>query len=807
MKKRFSTILLCVCLAVWMLILASCKAAVSVVSAFINDNGELVLSMSDGSTQNLGKVTGKDGKDGIDGEDGETGATGAQGVQGEKGDTGSTGAAGADGTRVSIGFNGNWWLDGVDSGIKAEGVNGISPRVRINQNTNMWELSTDDGQTWGSLGIKATGENGKNGADGKDAIAPQICINATTNEWEVSADGGKTWVTTGVKATGATGAPGQDGEDGKDGVAPQIRINPNTSEWEVSADGGKTWTSTGVKATGADGQDGEDGKNGEDGEDGKDAIAPHIRMTPTPTEWEVSTDRGKTWTSTGVKATGADGQDGEDGKDGEDGEDGKDAIAPQIRINATTNEWEVSADGGKTWTTTGVKATGEQGQKGQQGAAGATIQKIEFDAQGRLVITLTDGSVLDPVDLPEKEEHQHEFDEWVIYNGNEQTPCHDRIYYHTCIKCFEMVWRRGRNIDHIYVNNSCERCGEKLPSEGLKFVSNGDGTCYLEGMGTCADAYVVIPEKSTDGDLVTSIGDLAFYQKDVISVVCPESVTIIGDIVFGGCELLKSIVLPSELTYLGHEAFRQCKALESITLPSTLTYIGRSVFYGCSALQHTEYEDGEYLGNEENPYLYLNFVNKGIENFSIPNTTRFVSATFGGTSISSITIPNSVILIDDGSFGYCYNLETILFENDSQLKFIGNLAFASCNSLVEVSIPASVTYIGDEAFYNCTSLQTVLFGTNSQLEYIGYGAFEDCTMLKSITFPANLTYIGLYAFRGCRNLNQAIFEGDRGWNLSNDPTCVTVVTSVTASALEDSYSAAMYLNSTLCDYHWFSAKE
>ena len=40
------------------------------------------------------------------------------------------------------------------------------------------------------------------------------------------------------------------------------------------------------------------------------------------------------------------------------GNPGTAAIAPQIRINETTNYWEVSTDNGVTWTSTGVKATG-----------------------------------------------------------------------------------------------------------------------------------------------------------------------------------------------------------------------------------------------------------------------------------------------------------------------------------------------------------------------------------------------------------------------------------------------------------------
>lgn len=41
--------------------------------------------------------------------------------------------------------------------------------------------------------------------------------------------------------------------------------------------------------------------------------------------------------------------------------DGTDAIAPQVRINPTTNEWEISTDGGLTWSPTGVSAKGDSG--------------------------------------------------------------------------------------------------------------------------------------------------------------------------------------------------------------------------------------------------------------------------------------------------------------------------------------------------------------------------------------------------------------------------------------------------------------
>lgn len=70
-------------------------------STAINGNGELVVTYTDGTSENLGVVVGSDGKDGTDGKDGidgEDGKDGANGEKGDKGDKGDTGADGEDGT-------------------------------------------------------------------------------------------------------------------------------------------------------------------------------------------------------------------------------------------------------------------------------------------------------------------------------------------------------------------------------------------------------------------------------------------------------------------------------------------------------------------------------------------------------------------------------------------------------------------------------------------------------------------------------------------------------------------------------------
>lgn len=82
----------------------------------------------------------------------------------------------------------------------------------------------------------------RNGEDGEDA--PQITV------IENEEDGVYYW---GMTAANGTKTFLQDGKGNKMPVtaaAPQIRINKETKEWEISTDGGKTWKSTGVYASG-----------------------------------------------------------------------------------------------------------------------------------------------------------------------------------------------------------------------------------------------------------------------------------------------------------------------------------------------------------------------------------------------------------------------------------------------------------------------------------------------------------------------------------------------------------------------------
>ena len=174
------------------------------------------------------------------------------------------------------------WNDFVElSTLIGDGA--YEPELRINDTTDIWEISYDEGKTWTSLGIKATVEVEVE-KPVITPIAPTLRVNEETDEWEASYDGGNTWESLGIKAT-------VDGEH-VPAPTPLLRANETTNEWEVSYDDGKTWTSLGIKVTTEVKVEVEVEK----------PLTPTLRVNEETGEWEVSYDDGKTWESLGIQA-------------------------------------------------------------------------------------------------------------------------------------------------------------------------------------------------------------------------------------------------------------------------------------------------------------------------------------------------------------------------------------------------------------------------------------------------------------------------------------------------------------------------
>jgi hypothetical protein len=156
----------------------------------------------------------------------------------------------------------------------------------------------------------------------------------------------------------------------------------------------------------------------------------------------------------------------------------------------------------------------------------------------------------------------------------------------------------------------------------------------------------------------------------------------------------------------------------------------------------------------------------------LPVTSIGTQAFYNKTTLTSVTIPNSVTSIGNSAFWGCTGLTSVTIPNS--VTSIGNSAFSGCTGLTSVSIPNSVTSIGTYAFYGCTGLASVTIG--SGVTSIGTAAFSSCTGLASVTIGSGVTSIGGHAFSSCTSLTSVYFQGNAPtanvFSFSNTPATI-----------------------------------
>ncbi|MDY5736746.1 MAG: leucine-rich repeat protein, partial [Candidatus Onthomorpha sp.] len=121
------------------------------------------------------------------------------------------------------------------------------------------------------------------------------------------------------------------------------------------------------------------------------------------------------------------------------------------------------------------------------------------------------------------------------------------------------------------------------------------------------------------------------------------------------------------------------------------------------------------------------------------------------SSLTSVTIPNSVTSIGEFAFSYCSSLTSVTIPNS--VTSIGNTAFY-CSGLTSITIPNSVTSIGNNAFLGCSGLTSITIPNS--VTSIGEWAFAQCSSLTSVTIGNSVTSIGDYAFYYCNSLTSIV---------------------------------------------------
>lgn len=281
---------------------------------------------------------------------------------------------------------------------------------------------------------------------------------------------------------------------------------------------------------------------------------------------------------------------------------------------------------------------------------------------------------------------------------------------------------------------SAEYMQEIIPNNQIWYTSN-DGNIINPNNTTGFGANMISNDYENgkgiitfDSDVTTIKGSAFSNSNTLTSITIPNNVTIIESSAFYKCNSLKTVVFSNSLNIIREDAFAYCNSLENFTMPNSVTSIERGAFNGCSSLTNiTIPHSVTSIGG--NPFSWCSsltniIVEQGNSNYDSRNNCNAIIETASNTLISgckNTIIPNDIVSIS-GAFSGCTSLTSITIPNS--VSIITNSAFASCTSLTNITIPNSVTHILNNAFENCTSLTNITI-PESVIE-IGYAAFLHC---------------------------------------------------------------------------------
>lgn len=225
--------------------------------------------------------------------------------------------------------------------------------------------------------------------------------------------------------------------------------------------------------------------------------------------------------------------------------------------------------------------------------------------------------------------------------------------------------------------------------------------------------------------------------------------------VFANCTNLKSVQIPNNITQLDRGAFYYCTSLSNIELPDSITNFTVGVFRGCSSLTNiTLPANLTTIGN-----ACFRDCTK-LVNIDTSKCTQLktigLDFCMNATALESIELPDSIESIDSTAFNNCTSLTSVKLPNNEKYTELvcadGYGMFANCKLLTSITIPSYIKIIGLSCFSGCTSLESVVFEENSQLTTLKQKAFINCTSLSSIELPDSVETIGNQAFYQCTSL-------------------------------------------------------
>jgi len=343
-------------------------------------------------------------------------------------------------------------------------------------------------------------------------------------------------------------------------------------------------------------------------------------------------------------------------------------------------------------------------------------------------------------------------------------------------------------------------------------LSAQDKTVYVTWASKPYTGDIVIPEKITGNGVeytVTCIGDFAFMQEKITSIVLPNTLTRLGNGSFAFVTGITDVKIPEKVRYIGQACFTNCSNLSKITLPAEIDTLGTGVFAytsiasasipkGITALPDQLFEGCTKLAECDIPEGIKSFGfqafqnNSSLKSITLPSSLESIGKNcFSFAGLTSLHLPapfkeygdnaitnlsslkeytvdpaNNYFVAKDGVL-YSKDMKTLnsyplacgneTYTVDENTDSIADFAFYG-NNLKSIVLPENLKTIGKSAF--CCSYQIEKLIVPDKVENIGPYGFSTCQNLKEITFGSSLKSFGASANSNNKSLVKVISKND-----------------------------------------------
>lgn len=257
--------------------------------------------------------------------------------------------------------------------------------------------------------------------------------------------------------------------------------------------------------------------------------------------------------------------------------------------------------------------------------------------------------------------------------------------------------------------------------------------------------HLTIPEEIKSDDFIIHGTLIKKYIGKSKVVVIPDGVTELSPCLFWDNQEIEEVILPDSLVNISGDTFYNCSNLRKVNIPKNVKYMGNNPFAGCPLVElvnksaNFNFIDGVLYNKDFSRLIYCS-INKTEKEYAINPSTKIVGkhSFYLCKNISKITIPDSIIKLENNPFSGCDKLE--LINNSSYYHVVDKVIYdkdkksvIGCLNSIDTDelVLLDVDRICRNSFWNCKGIRKIVLPKT--LKTIGYNPFVGCSNIEFVS--------------------------------------------------------------------------